>query len=136
MLGSHDRGSDMKTVPVEVEISHPETGEVFEKEIVQFKLLPCAPGTCARCGVEHEPAQPHNAQSLYYQYRFYGEHGRWPTWADAVFHCEAPMQALGLASLRGARRGAICQMISCRSLSPMRCSLDRAEILECAGIRL
>jgi hypothetical protein len=25
---------------------------------------------------------------LYYQYRFYGLRGRWPTWADVLAHCE------------------------------------------------
>jgi hypothetical protein len=36
---------------------------------------------------------PHNQQSMYYQYRFYGIHGRWPTWADAVAHCDDEMKA-------------------------------------------
>lgn len=45
------------------------------------------PGTCSECAVEHEPEQPHNRQSLTYQYKFYAEHGRWPTWADAMAHC-------------------------------------------------
>jgi hypothetical protein len=30
---------------------------------------------------------------MYYQYRFYGIRGRWPTWADAIAHCTAEMQA-------------------------------------------
>lgn len=45
------------------------------------------PGTCPMCGVAHDPAQPHNCESLTYQYKFYDEHGRWPTWADAMAHC-------------------------------------------------
>jgi len=55
-------------------------------------LLPPKPGTCPACAVDHPPEHPHNAQSMYYQYRFYGLRGRWPTWADAVAHCDAPMQ--------------------------------------------
>lgn len=51
-------------------------------------LLPAAPDKCQECAVQHEPSQPHNQQSLFYQYRFYGQHGRWPTWADAMAHCE------------------------------------------------
>lgn len=47
-------------------------------------LLPPPPGTCPICAVKHDPTWPHNAQSLYYQYRFYGIRGRWPTWADAA----------------------------------------------------
>lgn len=50
-------------------------------------LLPPPAGTCPICAVKHKPEDPHNQQSLYYQYRFYGVRGRWPTWADAVAHC-------------------------------------------------
>ena len=56
-------------------------------------LLPPKPGVCPICAVDHTPDMPHNAQSLYYQYRFYGIRGRWPTWADAVAHCTPKMQA-------------------------------------------
>lgn len=45
------------------------------------------PGTCQICATKHEPEQPHNQQSLAYQYKFYDENGRWPTWADAMAHC-------------------------------------------------
>jgi hypothetical protein len=51
-------------------------------------LLPPRPGTCPVCAVTHAPEAPHDCQSLYYQYRFYGLRGRWPTWADAVAHCD------------------------------------------------
>lgn len=51
-------------------------------------LLSKAPeGTCLMCAVKHPPEQPHNLQSLCYQYKFYDEHGRWPTWEDAMAHC-------------------------------------------------
>ena len=53
-----------------------------------MQLLPPEEGTCPICAVDHEPEQPHNYQSLYYQYRFYGVRGRWPTWADALAHCD------------------------------------------------
>jgi hypothetical protein len=42
--------------------------------------------------MEHKDHEPHNAQSLYYQYRFYFLRHRWPTWADAVAHCTPEMQ--------------------------------------------
>ena len=45
------------------------------------------PGTCPECATAHSPEQPHNQQSLCYQYKFYDTHGRWPTWADAMAHC-------------------------------------------------
>lgn len=52
-----------------------------------FKLIPAPPGTCPECAVNHEPDQPHNRESLLYQYTFFDKHGRWPTWADAMEHC-------------------------------------------------
>ena len=55
-------------------------------------LLPPKKGTCPICAVRHEPEMPHNQQSMYYQYRFYGVRGRWPTWADAIAHCSEEMQ--------------------------------------------
>lgn len=42
---------------------------------------------CQICAVKHDPGQPHNAQSFYYQMAFYTDHGRWPTWKDAMEHC-------------------------------------------------
>lgn len=55
-------------------------------------LSPPAAGTCPICATKHEPEMPHNCQSLYYQYRFYGVRGRWPTWADALAHCDDQMR--------------------------------------------
>lgn len=57
-----------------------------EPKQATMMLLPPRPGTCPVCATEHEPGLPHNQQSLYYQMRFYGLHGRWPTWADALAH--------------------------------------------------
>lgn len=51
------------------------------------------PGTCPVCAVNHPPEQPHNRDSLAYQYKFYDEHGRWPTWADAMEHCSDEVKA-------------------------------------------
>lgn len=51
-------------------------------------LLPAKPGTCSECAIAHDPAQPHNATSLFYQYFFYNWHGRFPDWRDAMAHCE------------------------------------------------
>ena len=54
-----------------------------------FTLFDRTPdGTCPLCAVKHDPAQPHNRDSLAYQYKFYDEHGRWPTWKDAMEHCD------------------------------------------------
>ena len=58
------------------------------------------PGTCPECAVAHDPAQPHNRDSLYYQYNFYDEHGRWPTWADAMEHCTQEIKDFWIQALR------------------------------------
>lgn len=50
-------------------------------------LLPPPEETCQECGVVHEPEEPHNAQSLHYVMKFILDHGREPTWADAMAHC-------------------------------------------------
>jgi hypothetical protein len=69
-----------------------ETGEVVEEKANAFTMLPPASDVCQICAVDHAWNQPHNQQSLYYQYRFYGEHGRWPTWTDAMSHCAPEVQ--------------------------------------------
>ena len=63
-------------------------------------LLPAKKGTCLECATEHPPEQPHNQQSLFYQYAFYQTHGRWPTWKDAMEHCTAEMKADWIKALR------------------------------------
>lgn len=93
----------LKTVPIQRDTVDMETGEVTETVMVPFKVMPPRPGSCPVCGnyPAHEPEQPHNAQSLYYQYTFYGEYGRWPTWKDAVAHCTPQVQAMWETELRG-----------------------------------
>jgi hypothetical protein len=68
------------------------TGEVLEEKQGAGMLLPPKPGTCNVCATKHEPELPHNRDSLYYQMAFQSEHGRWPTWADAMTHCSVQMQ--------------------------------------------
>lgn len=58
-------------------------------------------GCCQECGVRHSPEQPHNKDSLYYQYHFYNEHGRWPTWADAMAHCSPEVKEFWKKELEG-----------------------------------
>lgn len=57
-----------------------------------MKMMPARKGTCQECATVHEASHAHNAQSLYYQYRFYDQNGRWPTWKDAIAHCDENMQ--------------------------------------------
>ncbi len=58
------------------------------------------PGTCPECAVKHDPEQPHNRDSLAYQYKFYDKYGRWPTWADAMAHCPPDVKAVWIAALK------------------------------------
>lgn len=69
------------------------------KQVGAFKMLPPAPDVCQECATNHDPRQPHNQQSLYYQYYFYADHERWPTWKDAMAHCTEEVKAKWIVSL-------------------------------------
>jgi hypothetical protein len=69
--------------------------------VLNGTLLPPAPDLCQACAWKHTPDQPHQAQSMYYQYWFYKQSGgRWPTWVDALAHCAPEVQAAWEAALR------------------------------------
>lgn len=70
-----------------------ETGEVTVSEEGGMYMLPAPPGACPECYTAHDPALPHNQQSLSYQVRFHAAHGRYPTWTDAMAHCEPGLRA-------------------------------------------
>lgn len=70
---------------------------IKEKE---FVLLPSAKDVCQECAVKHQPEEPHDLTSLYYQYLFYGKHGRWPTWSDAMSHCSEETKTVWTRELR------------------------------------
>ena len=53
-----------------------------------LKIMPPAADKCQVCAMKHDPGQPHNAQSLYYQTVFFSMNGRAATWADAIAHCD------------------------------------------------
>lgn len=82
-----------------IEVIDIETGEVVERQENAATLLPAPPGTCEECAVEHDPRLPHNQQSMFYQMRFHALHGRWPTWTDAMQHCEPALREDWRASL-------------------------------------
>lgn len=69
-------------------------------KIGDFTLLPSPDGTCPDYAVAHFPGEPHNQRSMHYQYRFYGLHGRWPTWKDAMAHCGPETQEKWVACLK------------------------------------
>ena len=57
-------------------------------------------GTCPMCATVHKPEQPHNQCSFFYQYKFYDENGRWPTWEDAMAHCSSEIRRFWVEELR------------------------------------
>lgn len=65
-----------------------------------WTLLPTPAGTCPQCAQIHAEDEPHDAGSLAYQYWFYNEHGRWPSWNDAIAHCSEASHAVTLGVLR------------------------------------
>ena len=58
-----------------------------------IKVVAPSPGKCAICATAHDPQEPHDRNSLYYQNRFHRGHKRFPTWADAMAHCKEPVKA-------------------------------------------
>ena len=72
----------------------------YLKDRFGIEMIGRAPaGTCPECGRDHELEMPHDNQSLVYQYRFYDEHGRWPTWNDAMAHCSEPVRSAWASEL-------------------------------------
>jgi hypothetical protein len=67
--------------------------ELVEERMANFTLMPAKEGTCPECATVHPADYPHNQQSIYWQYHFYGRNGRFPTWADAMAHCTDEMKA-------------------------------------------
>lgn len=68
------------------------TGEVKGEKVNAMTMLPPPGNVCQECAVDHPWNEPHNQESLYYQYHFHGRHGRWPTWSDAMAHCDPKMK--------------------------------------------
>lgn len=74
--------------------------EPLNVEIKKMLLLPPAPGRCQICATVHDPEDAHNAESLYYQTKFYQEHGRSATWGDAIAHLTPERRKLWIEKLR------------------------------------
>jgi hypothetical protein len=63
-------------------------------EAKPLMVLPPRPDLCQVCAGKHEPGEPHNPQSLYYQMTFNMQHGRGPNWVDAMAHCDERVKKL------------------------------------------
>ena len=60
---------------------------MFELREGRLSITPPKEGACPLCGELHGRGEPHNRNSLLYQHRFRQNHGRYPTWEDAMAHC-------------------------------------------------
>jgi hypothetical protein len=82
-----------------------------------FTLLrpPMKEGQCPECAVVHHADEPHNQQSLFWQYSFREKHGRWPTWADALVHCTPEVRELWTAAL--AKHGVTVEAVAAKGIS-------------------
>lgn len=63
----------------------------------KIKLLPPRPGVCRICAARHKAGEPHDRDSFYYQIHFYSSFGRFPTWEDAMRHCDEETKAAARA---------------------------------------
>lgn len=63
-------------------------------------LLPPAKHLCQVCACDHDPAHPHNAQSLYYGMKFKMDTGLEPSWLTAMAHCTDDVKALWTDGLK------------------------------------
>ena len=77
------------------------TGEETNKPMA-WKVMPPPAGHCQICGIKHDTAEPHDAQSIYYRTTFSGMVGRPPTWADAIAHCNEMVRQVWEKALREA----------------------------------
>lgn len=71
----------------------------MENGIEHVIIAPPVPGVCPVCAVNHDAAMPHNRDSLYYQMRFHQKNGRFPSWADAMAHCDDHTRAVCMGLL-------------------------------------
>ena len=74
-------------------------------DLNNYTFAPPKPGACAVCATVHDPAMPHDRNSLYYQMQFRHKHGRYPTWKDAMSHCDDLTKRIWTAklSMRGVK---------------------------------
>lgn len=72
--------------------------EVVEEQEAML-LPPDDPNICQTCNTDHPAGHPHKFESLYYQYAFLADHGRWPVWRDSFAHCDPQIQEVALRVL-------------------------------------
>ena len=96
--GRADVAKPVKEIPADMTKGDATGKKTHERS--SWKMLPPPKDCCQICGVRHEPEQPHNQQSLYYQTAFHGMIGRMPTWADALAHCSDAIRTAWMEELK------------------------------------
>ena len=74
----------------------------MQKRMEVIRISAPVPGTCPVCATVHDKHEPHDLNSLYYQNQFFKAHKRFPTWADALQHCDPMMKAMWCEKLKKA----------------------------------
>lgn len=69
-------------------------------QTIKMTFMPPRGNVCQDCATDHPPGFPHNNQSFYYQMKFLNKHGRFPTWEDAMAHCESQVKAIWIEELK------------------------------------
>ena len=79
----------------------------MNENMEEIKVVPPSPGACPICATTHDPKEPHDRDSLYYQNWFRKRHKRFPTWEDAMAHCKEEVKKDFIKRL--AQRGIIVE---------------------------
>ena len=74
-------------------------GRRDEYDLRCYSFEPPMPGACPTCAAFHNPSEPHNRNSLYYQMHFRKKYRRYPTWEDAMSHCNEQTKRVWRAKL-------------------------------------
>ncbi len=72
----------------------------FLKDVYDMTFEKTPEGACPVCGVKHIPKMPHNVYSFTYQFKFYDQHRRLPTWEDAMAHCSDEVKKYWVEALK------------------------------------
>ena len=72
------------------------------KRMEEVRITAPIPGSCPVCASFHEKTEPHDLNSLYYQNKFFKVYKRFPTWADAMYHCDPHTKAMWTEKLKEA----------------------------------
>lgn len=73
--------------------------EFFEVPMSSMQILPPAPNVCQVCAADHDPAEPHTPNSLFWQTKRNMEGLEPASWEDAIAHCAEPVRESWIVAL-------------------------------------